>query len=105
MAKCKRCGAETELYELDVPVCTACVVEREGIHPFVANLSAELNSAREIYRDAMEEFERHQALCRNLPQEHSGQAVSARLRENAKTAGERYWDLLRAYGEALRKEG
>jgi hypothetical protein len=25
MAKCKNCGAETELYSADIPMCLACV--------------------------------------------------------------------------------
>ena len=29
MAKCKRCGKETELYEAGVPLCLACIDERE----------------------------------------------------------------------------
>jgi hypothetical protein len=29
MAKCKRCGKETELYEAGIPMCTACLDERD----------------------------------------------------------------------------
>ena len=29
MAKCKRCGKETELYEAGVPLCLACIDERD----------------------------------------------------------------------------
>jgi len=29
MAQCKRCGQETELYEADVPMCPACLDERD----------------------------------------------------------------------------
>ena len=29
MAKCKHCGQETELHEAGVPICTACVDERD----------------------------------------------------------------------------
>jgi len=104
MAKCGRCGAETDLYELDVPICPECCAEREKSRPSLANLSAELALARALYRKAMEEFERHQVLCPDLPQGHPDRTTGARLQEMAKTAGERYWDLLRAYGEALRRD-
>ena len=30
MAKCTRCGKETELYEAGIPICPACIDEREG---------------------------------------------------------------------------
>lgn len=30
MAKCKRCGKETELYDSGVPMCPACVDERDN---------------------------------------------------------------------------
>jgi hypothetical protein len=29
MAHCIRCGTETELYEYGVPMCTACIDERD----------------------------------------------------------------------------
>jgi hypothetical protein len=103
MAKCGRCGAETELYELDIPICPECISEREGIDRPLASLNAELTSARELYRTAMEELEHHQILCRNLPQEYSDRAAGARLQEKANRTGEKYWDLLRAYSEALRR--
>ena len=104
MAKCGRCGAETELYELDFPMCPECIAQREGMRRSLTNLSAELTSARELYRRAMEEFEHHQGLCRDLPKEHPRRGTAERMQEKAKQAGERYWDLLRAYTEALRRE-
>lgn len=30
MAKCVRCGKETDLHEFGVPICTDCIDEREG---------------------------------------------------------------------------
>lgn len=32
MAKCNRCGKETELYEGGIPICPACIDERERPH-------------------------------------------------------------------------
>ena len=29
MAKCRRCGKETELYEAGIPICVACIDERD----------------------------------------------------------------------------
>jgi hypothetical protein len=99
--KCAGCGTETDLRELDVPICTACVAERERLHPSLASLSAELTSARKLYRKAMEEFDRQEATCRGLPQGHRDRIVAARLEEEAKTTGEKYWEALRVYSLAL----
>jgi Zn finger protein HypA/HybF involved in hydrogenase expression len=105
MPKCAGCGTETDLHELDVPICPSCVAERERLHSSIASLSAELTSARELYRKAMEEFNHHEAMCRGLPKGHPDRTVAAHLEEQAKTAGERYWEALRAYGDALRQGG
>ena len=103
MPKCAGCGAETDLHELDVAICTACVGERERGYSSLARLSAELTSARETYRKAMEEFDRHELGCRNLPREHPARTVAAGLEEKAKISGERYWEALRVYSLALQK--
>jgi hypothetical protein len=105
MAKCASCGAETELRELDVPICPECIGERERIHPSFATLSAELSSAREFYRQAMEDLERQHNRCRLLSKTHPDRSTTALLEERAKAAGEKYWDLLRMYSEALRRNG
>jgi len=102
MAKCARCGAETELYELDVPTCPACIAEREGTHPSLETLRAEISSAREIYRQAMEKFEQHQAAGRDSSKAPD-RTVAGQLEAKAKTAGERYWAALQAYSDALQK--
>lgn len=103
MPKCAGCGTETNLHELDVPICPSCVAERERRQPSIASLTAELASAREIYRKAMEEFDRHEAMCRDLPKGHPNRAVAARLGEEAKICGETYWEALRIYSLALQK--
>ena len=105
MPKCAGCGTETDLHELDVPLCTACVAKRERFHPSLARLSADLTSARELYRKAMEEFDHHEAMCRDLPKGHPDRTVAARLEEKARTSGERYWEALRVYSLALQKDG
>jgi hypothetical protein len=105
MPKCAGCGAKTDLHELDIPICPACVAERERSHPLLASLSAELTSAREIYRKAMEEFDRYEAICRGLPKGHPDRAGAARSEEKAKASGERYWEALRVYSLALQKGG
>jgi hypothetical protein len=105
MPKCAGCGTETDLHELDVPICTACVAERERAHPSLARLSAELTSAREFYRKAMEEFDRHEAMCRDLPKGHPDRAMAARLGEKARISGEKYWEALRVYSLALQRGG
>jgi hypothetical protein len=104
MPKCVECGAETELHELGVPICPACISERERLHPSLDSLRAEVAAARERYRKAMEEFEHQQAMCRDLPKGHPDRTMAARLEENAKAAGERYWEILRAYSDALRRD-
>jgi hypothetical protein len=103
MPKCAGCGAETDLHELDVPICPACLADRERFHPSLASLSAELISAREVYRKAMEEFDHHAAMCGGLPKGHPDRTMAARLEEKAKISGKRYWEALRAYSLALRK--
>ena len=104
MAKCTECGGETELRELGTPVCTACISKRESVHPLLAELSAELPSARDLYRRAMEEFEHHQASSQHRPKGHPDRVEAARLEVIAKTAGEKYWEALRLYGETLRRQ-
>jgi NMD protein affecting ribosome stability and mRNA decay len=103
MAKCVRCGTETELHELAVPICPQCISEPEPMDPAFSALNVQLISAKALYREAMQAFERHEIWCRNLPTQHPDRTTSARLEERAKTAGEKYWDLLRTYGEALRR--
>ena len=105
MPKCAGCGTETDLHELDVPMCPACVAERERLQSSIASLSAELTSARELYRKAMEESDRQKAMCRGLPEGHPDRTVAAGLEEKAKTSGERYWEALRVYSLALQKSG
>ena len=104
MAKCARCGVETELYDLGVPICPACITGRDGVVPSVDSLRAEVTSAKELYHKAMEEFEHRQALCRSLPNNHPDRTIAARSEAEAKKAGERYWEALRAYGEAVRRD-
>ena len=105
MPKCAGCGTETDLHELDVPMCPACVAERERLQSSIASLSAELTSARELYRKAMEESDHQKAICRGLPERHPDRTVAAGLEEKAKTSGERYWEALRVYSLALQKAG
>jgi len=105
MPKCAGCGTETDLHELDVPICPACVAKRERVHSSIASLSAELTLARELYRKAMEEFDRQAAMCRGLPEGHPDRTVAARLEEKAKTSGEKYWEALRLYSLALQGSG
>jgi len=105
MPQCAGCGTETNLQELDVPICPSCVAERERLHPSFAGLNAELTSTRELYRKAMEEFDRHEAMCRGLPVGHPDRAAVARLGEKAKISGEKYWEALRVYSLALQKRG
>jgi len=105
MPKCAGCGTETDLHELDVPICPACVAERERLHSSIASLSAELTSARELYRKAMEEFDHQEAMCRGLPEGHPDRTLAAHLEEKAKTSGEKYWEALRVYSLALQKSG
>ena len=103
MPKCAGCGTETDLHELDVPMCPACIAERERLQSSIASLSAELTSARELYRKAMEESDHQKAICRGLPERHPDRTVAAGLEEKAKTSGERYWEALRVYSLALQK--
>jgi hypothetical protein len=103
MPKCAGCGAETDLHELDVPICPACLADRQRFHPSLERLSAEVTSAREVYRKALEEFDHHEALCAGLPRGQPERIVAARLEEKAKISGERYWEALRVYSLALRK--
>lgn len=103
MPKCASCGSETDLRELDVPICPACIAERD--QPWLAGLNAGLITAREAYRKALADYEHHQARCRDLPKGHSERMTGAGLEHAAKTAGERYWQALRLYGSALRQEG
>ena len=105
MPKCAGCGTQTDLHELNIPMCTACVAERERSHPSLASLSAELTSARELYRKAMEAFEHQEAMCRALPKAHPDRAAAARLEEKARISGEKYWEALRVYSLALQKGG
>ncbi len=102
MPKCAGCGTETDLHELDVPICPACISERN--QPSFAGLNAALITAREAYRKAMADYEHHQARCRDLPKGHLDRIVGARLEDAAKAAGERYWETLRVLGDALRRE-
>jgi len=103
MPKCAGCGTETDLHELDVPICPTCVGERERFDRSLSGLNADLASARELYRKAMEEFEHHEAMSRGLPKGHPDRAAGARLEERARTSGEKYWEALRVYSLALRK--
>ncbi len=103
MPKCAGCRTETDLLALDLPICTACVAERERFHPSLARLSAELTSAREIYRNAMEQFDRHEAMCQGLPKEHPQRTVAAHVGEKAQIAGGKYWEALRVYSVALQR--
>ena len=91
MAQCAQCGADTDLYELDLPICPICVSERERAHPSLDGLSAQVSFAKESYLEAIKDFELHPS------------AVS--LRERAERAGERYRTAVHAYDEALRREG
>jgi hypothetical protein len=105
MPKCAGCGTQTDLHEFNIPMCTACVAERERSHPSLTSLSAELTLARELYRKAMEAFEHHEAMCRDLPKAHPDRAEAARLEEKARISGEKYWEALRVYSLALQKGG
>src|SRR5689334_16221688 len=104
MPKCAGCGEETELHELDVPICPACIADREGSRPSLATLRDELASARKRYRQAMAEFERQEAKCRGLPQGHPDRTIAARFEQEAKMAGETYWEALRVYSNAARRD-
>jgi hypothetical protein len=104
MSKCAECGMETELRELGLPVCTACISKRESLHPLLSSLRADLASARNLYRQALEDFEHHQARHRRFPSPQAERVEAARLEEKARTAGEKYWEALRLYGETLRKQ-
>ena len=105
MAKCAECGIETELHELGVPICPECIAKRERVHPALAILTVELASARDLYHRAMEEFAQHQATSQHLPKGRPDRVETERLEDKAKAAGEKYWETLRLYSEALRKEG
>jgi|GEM_PF-5889386 len=103
MAKCAGCGTETDLHELGVPICPACIAERD--QPSLAGLNSAVITAREVYRKAMADYEHHQARCRDLPKGHPDRIIGAGLEDAAKAAGERYWEALRVLGDALRQEG
>ena len=105
MPNCAGCGTQTDLHELNVPICPACIAERELLHPSLSGLNAELTSAREDYRKAMEEFDRYEAMCRGLPEGHPHKTTAAHLQDKVKTSGEKYWEALRVYSLARQKGG
>jgi hypothetical protein len=103
MPKCAGCGKETDLHELDVPICPSCLSERDQIA--LDGVNTALVTAREIYCKAMADYQRHQARCRDLPKGHPDRIIAAGLEDKAKAAGERYWEVLRALGDAPQEEG
>jgi hypothetical protein len=80
------------------------VAERDRFDTSVAGLSTELTTARELYRKAMEEFDRYETTYRD-PTGNPDRTVAAALEEKVKTCGERYWEALRVYSLALQKRG
>ena len=103
MPKCAGCGTETELHELDVPICVTCVTERDRSHQTLATLSAELAAARNLYRQAMEEVAQYEAMLQGLPSGQPDQIVAVRLQEKVKASGDKYWEALLVYSLALQR--
>jgi hypothetical protein len=103
MPKCAGCGTETDLHELDVPICPSCISERDQLA--LDGLNAALYTAREVYRRAMGDYQDHQARFRDLPKGHPQRVIGAGLEDKAKAAGEKYWEALRAIGDTSRGEG
>jgi len=71
----------------------------------LSSLSAEVTSARNVYRQAMKKFDDHKAMCRGLSKGHSDRLTTADLEERVKVSGEKYWEALRIYTLAVRKYG
>ena len=97
MPKCAECRTETDLHELDIPICPACVTMRGRDGPSILDLAAEFVSAREHYRNRMSEFEKRQ----HLP---SGDNIDGELADDVRAAKENYLNALRVYGDALRRD-
>ena len=91
MPKCSECGTETELHELDIPICPECIAGRALGSADVQVLAAEFASATEFYRTRMADFEKHERL------------LSDPEWTEVQTAKESYLNALRRYGDALRR--
>ena len=57
MANCAVCHAETDLYELGVPICPRCVEGYSQSGSAREALRVELATAREAYRQALQNLE------------------------------------------------
>ena len=104
MAKCAECGSETELHELGVAVCPACIAKRETFRTGLASLFADLTSARDSYREAIAQLADHLA-AHPESSGHPDRAKVIRLKEDAKAAEEKYREVLRLYSEIINRNG
>ena len=56
MARCASCGADTELYHLGIPICPACINDRDGVQQseeweVLENLQAHGEANRSVPED------------------------------------------------------
>jgi len=103
LARCIHCGAETELYVQDVPVCTAC----DGLPPIRTSLpqaGIRLDEARAKWRAAKLELEKMTELHADLQPGHPDTNRGlARANALLKEAAAEFQEALREYLNAGRK--
>jgi hypothetical protein len=97
MAKCRHCGAETELHYSGVPICLGCAEAPEKKPNRPAQVNAELTAAREEYRKALAVQLEAEEIRKALPLGHpDGTAALHNANQQLSLASQRYRNALTA---------
>src|SRR5437660_534085 len=103
MAKCRHCGAETELHYSGVPICLGCAEAVEAKPNRLAEVNAELTASREEYRKALAVQLTAEEIRKALPLGHpDGTAALHNANRQLSLASQRYRNALGGFTDSGR---